>query len=1005
MSPTHPSAAQPSDAQPAAATAPKTASAGNARLVVSEQGDQGPGRLEPGSVDEGASAPAVPEVGAGPQHPAGPAPAAAEEATGSEVGVNSPAGGAEPGAGADVLATAETSVAVGAAVPAIAERPADIASPTSGGSARHKRLTRLRLLLALVVGLVLVLTIATGAGAWAFTNALHASYPLTSGTLDVAGLSAPVAVQRDANGIPQLYAQTSQDLFLAEGYVQAQDRFWQMDIDRHITSGTLASMLGSGALKYDEFVRTLGWRTVAEQSYAKLKPDTKQYLQAYSKGVNAYLATHSGGSSLSIEYTIIGAPLVGKVSHYRPAPWTPIDSVAWIEAMAWDLRDNVDNEIARSLLTQTLSVDQIEQLYPSYPYSKHPTIVTQGALVGSTYEQNATASAALPAAAQQKLAQLSQLLSQVPSVLGPADPAGSGVGSNSWVVSGALTTTGAPLLANDPHLAPSLPSVWYQIGLHCQNIGPQCQYDVSGYSFPGMPGVIIGHNADIAWGFTNEADDVSDLYLEKIDGHDYLYDGKEYPIAEHTETIDVADGQPVTITVRSTRHGPLISDVSDTDKLVGKDAPAARSGDPAQGAAPGIQYAVALQWTALQTNPTMDALFELDRASDWSEFRAAAEDFTVPAQNLVYADTKGNIGYQAPGRIPIRKSGDGRWPVPGWTSAYDWTGYIPFSALPNEFNPSRGFIVTANNAVVGPTYPYTLTTDWDYGYRSQRITDDIKRLTANGRKISVADMASIQNDSYNPQAAQLVPYLLNLKTDAFTRSAQNLLKHWDFTQPATSGAAAYYNAVWAEILKLTFGNKLPNGVDAAVLGFDGGDRWFAVVDAIINQPDSEWWDNPKTTQRETRDTILTAALKKARLDLTAKLGKDVSAWTWGRLHTLTPTEQTLGTNGPGIVKWLLNGQAEQLAGGSSLVDATSWDLSSGDFQVTVAPSMRMIVDLGSFDRSRWVNQTGESGHVDDPNYLDQAPLWAAGQTLPWAFGEHAVKAATTATLTLRPAGP
>ncbi|HXR69557.1 MAG TPA: penicillin acylase family protein [Actinocrinis sp.] len=1000
MSATHPSAAQPSDAQPAAATEPEPSRQADVQVPGQERAKQ----PVPGAAAENSGAAALADQASADdvtQRASGATPpVTATETTANQNGVNSPRAIADGDLPAD-SESAPPADPSGAAKPGAAAAATKAATTKTG---KPMALTRLRTLLAIAVGLVLVLLAGSGIGAWAFTNTLHASYPQTSGTLRITGLSAPVSVQRDASGIPQIYAQSSADLFLAEGYVQAQDRFWQMDVDRHITSGTLASMLGSGALKYDEFVRTLGWRTVAEQSYAQLKPETKQFLQAYSQGVNDYLATHSGGSSLSIEYTIIGAPLVGTVSDYKPAAWTPVDSVAWIEAMAWDLRENVDNEIARSLLTQTLSADQIEQLYPSYPYSTHSTIVTQGALVGSAYEQNATAAAALPSAAQLKLAQLSQLLAQIPSVLGPADPAGSGVGSNSWVVSGSLTSTGMPLLANDPHLAPSVPSVWYQVGLHCVNLGTQCPYDVAGYSFPGMPGVVIGHNANVAWGFTNEGADVSDLYLEKIDGADYLYDGKEYPLTEHTETIDVAGQQSETITVRSTRHGPLISDASDTDKLVGKDAPAARSGDPAQGAAPGIQYGVALQWTALQPNPTMDALFELDRATDWTEFRAAAADFTVPAQNLVYADTKGNIGYQAPGRIPIRKSGDGRWPVPGWTSAYDWTGYIPFSALPNEYDPAQGFIVTANNAVVGPTYPYTLTTDWDYGYRSQRITDDIKRLTSNGHKISVSDMASIQNDSYNPEAALLTPYLLKLKTDAFTKPAQALLKNWDYTQPATSGAAAYYNAVWAEILKLTFQAKLPSGVDLSTLGFDGGDRWFAVVESIINQPDSEWWDNPKTTQRETRDSILTAALKKARLDLTARLGKNVSTWAWGRLHTLTPTEQTLGTDGPGVVKWLLNGQAEELAGGSSVVDATSWDLSSGNFRVTVAPSMRMIVDLADFDRSRWINQTGESGHVDNPNYLDQAPLWAAGQTLPWAFGDSAVKAATSATLTLQPSG-
>ncbi len=991
MSATHPPAAQPADAQPAAnASEPTTQAAAETPIPDETAGAQ-----------EAAEAP---EAGSEDFN------GVSVDADGAEVAAGDASSGSKGEAGDDVEAVGGVSGAGGDEEKGGGGGEGESAgNGTAGGAAgatalEPKRLRKLRMLLAIAVGFVVLLLVGSAAGAWAFTSALHSSYPQTSGTLNIAGLSAPATVQRDANGIPQIYAQTSSDLFLAEGYVQAQDRFWQMDVNRHITSGTLASLLGSGALDTDKFVRTLGWRNVAEQTYAQLKPDTKQYLQAYSQGVNDYLAAHPGGSSLSIEYTIIGAPLVGTVSDYKPAPWTPVDSVAWIEAMAWDLRANVADEISRSLLTQSLSVDQIEQLYPSYSYSTHPTIVTQGALVGSKYQQDATAAAALPKAAQDKLSQLSQLLSRVPSVLGPTDPAGSGVGSNSWVVSGALTSTGKPLLANDPHLSPSLPSVWYQVGLHCTAIGPQCQYDVSGYSFPGMPGVVIGHNANIAWGFTNEGGDVSDLYLEKIDGEDYLYDGKEYPLTEHSETIDVAGQQSVTITVRSTRHGPLISDVSSTDKSVGKDAPAARSGGPAQGAAPGIQYAVALQWTALQVNPTMDALFELDRAANWNDFRAAAADFTVPAQNLIYADTQGNIGYQAPGRIPIRRSGDGRWPVPGWTDQYDWTGYIPFSALPNEYNPSQGFIVTANNAVVGPTYPYTLTTDWDYGYRAQRITQDIQRLTANGHKMSVADMASIQNDNYNPEAALLVPYLLGLKTDAFTQPAQNLLKHWDYTQPVTSGAAAYYNAVWSEILKMTFETKFPGGVDPVDLGFDGSDRWFAVVESIITQPDSQWWDNPKTPQRETRDTILAAALKKARLDLTARLGKDVTKWTWGRLHTLTPTERTLGTDGPSIVKWLLNGQAEQLAGGSAIVDATSWDLSNGNYDVTVAPSMRMIVDLSNFDRSRWINQTGESGHVDDANYLDQAPLWASGETLPWAYSGDAVKGTTTATLTLNPAG-
>jgi penicillin G amidase len=867
------------------------------------------------------------------------------------------------------------------------------------------RMGRLRVAMAIVVSLCLLVPIGAAAGTLTLDSALHASFPQTSGTLHIAGLSDAVTVQRDSSGIPQIYATTPSDLFLAEGYVQAQDRFWQMDVDRHIAEGDLSSMFGSTTLTDDEFVRTLGWKQVAQESYQQLTPQTQQYLQAYSKGVNDYLAAHPGGSSLSIEYDIIGLPVAGTAPGYKPAPWTPVDSVVWLQAMAWNLIDNLDQEEQRALLAQTLTQDQIDQLYPAYPYSQNSPIVTQGALVGPQYEQDATPAPALPGAAQQQLSNLSNLLDEIPSVLGPAgsaDSAGDGVGSNSWVVSGALTTTGKPLMANDPHLSPQLPSVWYQVGLHCDTLSAQCPYDVTGFSFPGMPGVIIGHDQDISWGFTNESSDVSDLYLEKITGQDYLYDGTEYPLQEHKETIDVAGGSPVTITVRSTNHGPLLSDVSDDFAKVGKQAPAARAGDPAQGLAPNQQYGVSLEWTALQPNSTMDALFALDRATDWTDFRAAAQDFTVPAQNMIYADTQGDIGYQAPGLIPVRKNGDGRWPEPGWTDQYDWTGYIPFSALPDEYNPASGYIVTANNAVVGPSYPYLLTTDWDYGFRSQEITDDIQKDTAHGGKISIADMSAIQNDTYSPIAAALVPYLLKEKVDSYTKSALALLKNWNYTEPADSAAAAYFNAVWSELLQMTFANKFPTDVSEDDLGLDGGDRWFEVVETILTQPDSPWWDNPKTPQRETRDSILTAALEKARLDLTAQLGPDPSSWQWGKIHTLIPTEQTLGTNGPAVVRWLLDGNAEELGGGSSIVDATSYDVASGNYSVITAPSMRMIVDLADFDDSRWINQTGESGHVDDPNYLDQAPLWASGQTLPWAFSSTATKAKTIATLTLQP---
>ena len=354
------------------------------------------------------------------------------------------------------------------------------------------------------VAVLLVLALAAGAGFtwWRLDRALHASYPQTSGTVRIAGLSGPVTVDRDSSGIPQVYASTSADLFLAEGYVQAQDRFWQMDVSRHYAAGTLASVLGQSYVEHDELARTLGWRTLAEQSYDKLQLRTQAYLQAYAQGVNEYLAARPSGSGLSFEYSVLGLPDTHSARGYAPARWTPVDSLSWLQAESWNQEGAIDQVVSRALLSDTLTPAQISQLYP-------------------------------------------------------ADGADSGFAA--WAVSGKLTATGAPLLASAPIAPPALPSAWYQIGLHCTNVTAACPFDVAGYTEPGIPGVLIGHDRSIAWSWNGRAARDSDLYLEKVDGSEYSYDGREYPLTRHQETIQVADGSPVTITVRATGHGPLVS--------------------------------------------------------------------------------------------------------------------------------------------------------------------------------------------------------------------------------------------------------------------------------------------------------------------------------------------------------------------------------------------------------------------------------------------------------------
>ncbi|MFC8967539.1 penicillin acylase family protein [Streptomyces sp. NPDC057094] len=890
--------------------------------------------------------------------------------------------------------------------------------------------------------IVLVLAIIGGIafGAYWSVSTVRASFPQTKGSIKLDGLSGPVNVKRDGNGIPQVYASSDEDLFMAQGFVQAQDRFYEMDVRRHMTSGRLSEMFGKGQVKNDEFLRTLGWNRVAQKEYdTKLSPSTKKYLQAYAKGVNAYL-NGKDGKDISLEYAALGFS-----NDYTPQQWTPVDSVAWLKAMAWDLRGNMQDEIDRSLMTSRLGPKQIADLYPEYPYSRNKAIVQEGAYdsVTGTYARTGTASGAsstagtgltgnteAPSGFQSQLSGLYDVLDKVPTAVGVN---GNGIGSNSWVVSGSHTITGKPLLANDPHLSASLPSVWYQMGLHCTALSAKCQYDVAGYTFAGMPGVVIGHNQDIAWGMTNSGVDVTDLYLEKITGEGYEYDGKVRPFSTRKETIKVAGGASKTIVVRSTEDGmPLLSDRDDELVKVGKKA-TVDAGAPDRGDG----YAIALRWTALDPGNSMDAVFEMDKASDWTEFRKASTSFDVPSQNLVYADTEGNIGYQLPGRIPTRAEGDdGSLPSPGWESKYRWTGYIKQSALPYEYNPKRGYIVTANQAVVDKDkYPYTLTTDWGYGTRSQRINDLIESKINGGGKISTDDMRQMQLDNSSEIAKLIVPKLLKIDVaDPDVRQAQKLLEGWDYTQDSDSAAAAYFNATWRNILKLAFGNKLPKELrvkgqclnvdrvdttgpadadqkvrecgerDADQAQPDGGDRWFEVVRKIINDEKNDWWQLPKTrTQKatDTRDELFGRALRDARWELTAKLGKDIDTWSWGRLHRLFLKNQTLGTEGPRFLQYMLNRGPWKLGGGEATVNATGWN-AAGGYGVVWVPSMRMVVNLGDLDKSKWINLSGASGHAYSAHYTDQTDLWAKGELLPWAFSDKAVDKRTSDTLVLEP---
>ena len=863
-------------------------------------------------------------------------------------------------------------------------------------------------LLLLVVLLVVTVAVVT-------TGLVRQSWPQTTGEIRLSGLGGRVEVVRDARGTPQIYADSADDLFRAQGFVAAQDRFFEMDFRRHVTAGRLSELVGASGLETDKVVRTLGWRTVAEQELGLLAPATRAYLNAYADGVNDYIGRASTPSDMGLEYAVLARQVPG----YTVERWSAVDSLAWLKAMAWDLKSNYGDELTRARLGSVMPQDRLAVLYPEYSVAGHPPILagdewTPGSLPAASSTPSAlttggparagvdqppapvTPTAGLTASL---FADVQQALETVPALLGR----GEGVGSNSWVVSGSRTTTGKPLLANDPHLATSIPGIWYQTGLHCRTVSSDCPFDVAGFSFAGLPGIVIGHNATVAWGLTNLGSDVTDFYLEKITDSTYLRDGQQVPLEVSTQTIKVAGGNDVRLTVRRTVHGPIVSDVVDSAGRVGRNALVRLV--PQQDT-----YAVSLAWTGLVATPTADAVFALDTAKSFNDFRSAAAKFVVPAQNLVYADTAGHIGYQAPGLVPVRSTSvpntpPGYWPAPGWDSQYDWKGYVPFEQLPWTYDPPEGMIVTANNqvtAATGPSVPF-LTTDWDFGWRSGRIEDLLKKTD----KVSPEQMAQIQNDTYNGFAPSLVQVLLqiDLSGDEFTQQAQQLLGDWDFTQPAGKGSAsvraAYFNAVWTRVVEYTFNDELPQDLQA-----DGGARYMAAMQTLLKDPTNGWWDDRRTPGLvESRDEILRKALVQARLDLAKHLGKDPVTWTWGELHTATVKSQVLGGDGiPSLVQKLFNRGPVPLGGGPSIVNANYWSAASGNFDVTRGPSMRMVVDLGDLDASTWVNQTGNSGHPYSAHYVDQLDAWATGEQFPWAFGRAAVDASASEQLVLTPQG-
>lgn len=630
-------------------------------------------------------------------------------------------------------------------------------------------MNRLSRIVIIVLGVVVLLVAIAFAGAYFVTRK---SFPITDGPLVIHGLEEEVHIYRDEYGVPHIYANNQDDLFFAQGFVHAQDRFWQMELWRHIGQGRLSEIAGEATLEQDKFIRTIGFNRMAETAvdyYQQEQPEYMALLEAYSAGVNAYINENS--DNLSLHFDILG--LVKEP--WEIEQWKPVNTVSWGVAMAYDLGGNMSAEITRASLIQDLGKATVEQIVPSYPYDSRPVIAPTEEQTNKLNKEPEDSDKTNQETAINWQTINFDIIGQIPES-GFAIGSGPMVGSNNWVVSGKYTETGLPLLADDTHLGMQMPSIWYEVGLHAP------QWDVTGFSFASVPGVVIGHNDKIAWGVTNVGPDVQDTFIEKINpnnANQYEFEGEWRDMEVIEELIKVNGGEDVILEVRTTHHGPIISDIRDD-----------------------VNDVLALKWTQQEPSRILQSIMLLNQAQNYEDFREALRFWDVPSQNVIYADVEGNIAYQTPGLIPLRKNGSGEIPVPGWTGEYEWEGWIPYEELPALLNPEQGYIVTANHAVVDEAYPHFIARDWASGDRGQRIIDLIEEKTINGSKISIDDFARIQFDSKSLPAESYVPLLEGLSSDdPNVQAALERLRGWDLRETQDSVPASLFEIFYMHLIR------------------------------------------------------------------------------------------------------------------------------------------------------------------------------------------------------------
>jgi penicillin amidase len=821
---------------------------------------------------------------------------------------------------------------------------------------------------------ILVLAAVLAAGGYLY---LRRSLPQVNGTVTVGGLSAPIDIIRDADAIPHVFAASKADALFGLGYVHAQDRLWQMELQRRIGHGRLSEVLGSATVPQDRFLRTVGFGRAARSAWASTPAWAKQQIEAYVAGVNAFISTHHG-SRLPPEFSLL---------RFEPEPWSGVDVIVWVKMMAWDLSANYAFELLRHDLARAVGVERMAQLMPPYPLAGLSIVPDRPDDAGEAGAAGGAGGDGKPGANPAALISKSPPYLPAPprqpvrpswsaafaAGLSSGDPAvteflrggarSEGLGSNNWVVDGTLSASGKPLLANDPHLSARLPSTWYLAHVAGGD------FEMVGATLPGAPAVALGRNRYIAWGATNVGADVEDLYREKINeaGTHAEFRGVQEPLTLIPETIVVKGAEPIRLNVRVTRHGPLVSDAINANNAASTIEPKPAPLEP-----------LAFRWTALDADDSTVASFlKLNEARDWNQFTAALREFVTPSQNFVYADVNGHIGYYAPGRIPMRASGDGSLPSEGWSGNAEWTGWVPFDELPHLYDPPEHFIITANHRPAPPSYPHLLGLEWPEPYRAQRIHDLLQSARDDahrrGTGLTADDFARIQADTLSLHAKALVPLLVaRARPDPGPQQqAATLLRGWDGASGADSAAAAIFGAWFHHLAPVLAGD------DLGQLLVDRYSERFTFVTRFIARTltanDAGWCDDKTTTAPETCDDAVTSALRRAVGDLTERLGSDMSRWRWDGVHRAVFPHQ--GLDAVKALRPILSRSVPN--GGDRSTVNVAPAAAEAPYDQKQLPGYREIIDLSPANDSRFLDAVGQSGHFLSPHYDDFLSDWRA----------------------------